>query len=107
MKQWSMRITAYAQRLLDGLDEIDWPESLKEAQRNWVGKSEGTSLFFALADAKYGSIEVFTTRPDTIFGASFLTIAPEHELVDKITTTEQKKSVDEYVTRAKNRSERE
>src|SRR5204863_3593389 len=86
MWQWSMRITAYAERLLNGLDKIDWPESLKEAQRNWVGKSEGTSLFFALADAKYGSIEVFTTRSDTIFGASFLTIAPEHELVDKITT---------------------
>jgi leucyl-tRNA synthetase len=107
MKQWSMRVTAYAPRLLNGLDKIDWPESLKEAQRNWIGKSEGTSLFFELAEQNYGAIEVFTTRPDTVFGATFLTIAPEHELVDKITTPEQKKSVDEYVTRAKNRSERE
>ncbi|MCE3229396.1 MAG: leucine--tRNA ligase [Bacteroidetes bacterium] len=106
MKQWSMRITAYAQRLLDGLDVIDWPESLKESQRYWIGRSEGTSLKFKIQNSKE-SIEVFTTRPDTIFGVSFVTLAPEHALVEKITTAEQKATVDEYVTKSKNRSERE
>jgi leucyl-tRNA synthetase len=106
MKQWSMRITAYAERLLNDLDGIDWSESLKEAQRNWIGKSEGTSLKFQISDFKL-EIEVFTTRPDTIFGVSFVTLAPEHELVEKITTPAQKKAVDEYISFAKNRSERE
>lgn len=106
MKQWSMRITAYAQRLLDDLNKIDWTESLKEAQRNWIGKSEGCSLKFKIQNSTE-TIEVFTTRPDTIFGVSFVTIAPEHELVDKITIAQQKKLVDDYVTKAKNRSERE
>lgn len=106
MKQWSMRITAYAQRLLDGLEKIEWTESLKESQRNWIGKSEGTSLRFKLSASEH-SIEVFTTRPDTIFGVSFVTLAPEHELVNKITTAAQKSEVDEYVIRSKNRSERE
>jgi leucyl-tRNA synthetase len=106
MKQWSMRIIAYAQRLLDGLDNIDWPESLKESQRYWIGRSEGTSLKFKLENFD-NEIEVFTTRPDTIFGVSFVTLAPEHELVEKITSAEQKKAVEEYVTKAKNRSERE
>lgn len=106
MKQWSMRITAYAQRLLDGLDGIDWTESLKEAQRNWIGKSEGCSLKFTIQNSTE-TVEVFTTRPDTIFGVSFVTIAPEHELVNKITTAQQKQLVDDYVTKAKNRSERE
>jgi leucyl-tRNA synthetase len=121
MKQWSMRITAYAQRLLEGLDTIDWPESLKESQRYWIGKSEGTSLKFKVAKAVTSSspknegvsrseadtIEVFTTRPDTVFGASFLTLAPEHELVEKITAHDQKAAVEEYLTKSKNRSERE
>lgn len=112
MKQWSMRITAYAERLLNDLDGIDWTESLKEAQRNWIGKSEGTSLKFKIDDGKMlnqvqHDIEVFTTRPDTVFGVSFVTLAPEHELVEKITTLEQKQQVDEYITFAKNRSERE
>lgn len=108
MKQWSMRITAYAQRLLDGLDQIDWSDSLKESQRNWIGRSEGSSLKFELlAPASKGTIEVFTTRPDTIFGVSFVTLAPEHELVSQITTAAQKAEVDDYVTKAKNRSERE
>jgi leucyl-tRNA synthetase len=115
MKQWSMRITAYAQRLLDGLDTLDWTDSLKEAQRNWIGKSEGTSLKFKVsrhaeldsASAADKHIEVFTTRPDTIFGVSFVTLAPEHELVEILTTAENKKAVEEYVTIAKNRSERE
>ena len=77
MKQWSMRITAYAQRLLDGLDTIDWTESLKESQRYWIGRSEGASLSFKIQDSSF-NIEVFTTRPDTIFGVAFVTIAPEH-----------------------------
>lgn len=106
MKQWSMRITAYAQRLLDGLDTLDWTDSLKEAQRNWIGKSEGTSLKFKVANSNL-DIEVFTTRPDTIFGVSFVTLAPEHELVNSLTTPENKELVEAYITQAKNKSERE
>ncbi len=106
MKQWSMRITAYAQRLLDGLDNLDWTESLKETQRNWIGRSEGTSLSFNIQHSTF-NISVFTTRPDTVFGVSFVTLAPEHELVSEITTAEQKAAVEDYVTKAKNRSERE
>ncbi len=106
MKQWSLRITAYAERLLNDLDTIDWSESIKEAQRNWIGKSEGSSLFFKL-EKNDDQIEVFTTRPDTIFGVSFVTLAPEHELVSKITTADHKAAVDEYCQSAKNRSERE
>jgi leucyl-tRNA synthetase len=106
MKQWSMRISAYAQRLLDGLDTLDWTDSLKEAQRNWIGKSEGTSLRFKIQGTDK-TIEVFTTRPDTVFGVSFVTLAPEHELVASLTTADHKKAVEEYVTIAKNRSERE
>lgn len=106
MKQWSMRITAYAQRLLDGLENIDWSESLKESQRYWIGRSEGSSLNFKLQDHN-ASIEVFTTRPDTVFGVAFVTLAPEHELVARITTSEQKAEVESYVIKAKNRSERE
>lgn len=106
MKQWSMRIIAYAQRLLDGLDKIEWPESLKESQRYWIGRSEGTSLKFKVQSSEF-AVEVFTTRPDTIFGVSFVTLAPEHDLVSKITTDEQKAAVEEYITKAKNRSERE
>lgn len=106
MPQWSMRITAYADRLLKDLDGLDWPEAMKETQRNWIGKSEGTSLKFKVESSKF-EIEVFTTRPDTIFGVSFVTLAPEHELVAQLTTAEYKTAVDEYVTMAKNRSERE
>jgi leucyl-tRNA synthetase len=106
MKQWSLRITAYADRLLNDLEGIDWTESIKEAQRNWIGKSEGTSLKFKIENSN-SEIEVFTTRPDTVFGVSFVTLAPEHELVAQITTPEQKKAVEDYVTFAKNRSERE
>jgi len=106
MKQWSMRITAYSQRLLDGLDKIEWTDSIKEAQRNWIGRSEGSSIKFELQNSK-GQIEVFTTRPDTIFGVTFLTLAPEHELVSNITIAEQKSAVDEYIIASKNRSERE
>jgi leucyl-tRNA synthetase len=106
MRQWSMRITAYAQRLLDGLDEIDWPESIKEVQRNWIGRSEGASVRFQL-DGHDEEVEVFTTRPDTIFGVSFVTLAPEHELVLKITTEEQKAAVEAYMAAAKLKTERD
>ena len=106
MPQWSMRITSYADRLLNDLDALDWTESMKESQRNWIGRSEGTSLRFQISDSKF-QIEVFTTRPDTIFGVTFVTLAPEHELVSQITTGENKVAVDAYVTAAKNRSERE
>ena len=106
MKQWSMRITAYAQRLLDGLEAIEWPEPLKESQRHWIGRSQGASVRFDIKGHP-GQIEVFTTRPDTIFGVSFLTLAPEHELVAALTTAEQKIAVEEYVAASAQRSERE
>ena len=106
MPQWSLRITAYADRLLSGLDDLDWTDSIKEAQRNWIGKSEGTSILFQLENS-HEQIEVFTTRPDTVFGVSFVTLAPEHELVSKITTAEYKNAVENYITVATNRSERE
>jgi len=106
MKQWSLRITAYADRLLNDLDGIDWPESLKEQQRNWIGKSEGAQLKFPLQNSDL-SIEIFTTRPDTIFGATFMTLAPEHELVSRITTQTQKAAVENYIEEVKKRSERE
>lgn len=105
MRQWSLRITAYAERLLEGLNRIDWSDALKEQQRNWIGRSEGAMVNFKMGEGL--SIQVFTTRPDTIFGVSFMVIAPEHELVERITTPEQKAAVDEYVAMAKNRSERE
>ncbi|MCQ2294226.1 MAG: leucine--tRNA ligase [Bacteroidales bacterium] len=126
MRQWSLRITAYAQRLLDGLNEVDWTDSLKEIQRNWIGRSEGAAVWFPLAvDQKSNmvpgaqaymgqsspveepSFEIFTTRPDTIFGVTFMVLCPEHEMIDQITTPEQRAEVEAYVTWAKNRSERE
>ena len=106
MKQWSMRISAYAERLLQGLNNIDWTESLKESQRNWIGKSQGASVSFSI-DGHDGIIEVFTTRPDTIFGVSFMTLAPEHNLVKQITTQDQKAAVEAYVEQASKRSERD
>lgn len=106
MKQWLLRITAYAERLLEGLETIDWSESIKEVQRNWIGKSMGASLIFDIAD-KDINIEVFTTRADTLFGASFMVLAPEHEIISTIVSDEQRAAVEEYVTWAKNRSERE
>lgn len=106
LKQWSMRITAYAQRLLDGLDGLDWTDSIKEAQRNWIGRSEGASLRFSVQNHN-AEIEVFTTRPDTVFGVAFVTLAPEHELVAQVTTDDQREAVNAYVEKAKNRSERE
>jgi len=107
MWQWSMRISAYAERLLNGLDTIDWPEPIKEMQRNWIGKSTGCELSFSLNEKNEAQITVFTTRIDTIYGVTFMVLAPEHELVSQITTAEQKAEVEKYVEVAKNRSERE
>jgi len=116
-----MRITAYAQRLLDGLDKIDWPQPLKDSQTNWIGRSKGASVKFSVMSYELGvgetsshiphpsslEIEVFTTRPDTMFGVSFMVLAPEHDLVSKITTAEQKEAVEKYVEATAKRSERE
>jgi len=121
MMQWSMRITAYADRLLKGLDTIDWPEPLKEMQRNWIGKSVGALVKFRISDFRFTSadptnlqpltsdryIEVFTTRADTIFGTTFLVLAPEHELVASLTTDEQKADIEAYIAQAKKKSELE
>ena len=106
MTQWSMRITAYAERLLQGLDTIDWSESIKESQRNWIGKSVGASINFTLARGEY-KVEVFTTRPDTLFGVTYLTLAPEHPLVLQITTEEQRAEVEAYIAATAKRSERD
>jgi len=106
MTQWSMRITAYAERLLQGLDTIDWSESIKESQRNWIGKSIGASIDFTLAEGGR-KIEVFTTRPDTLFGVTYLTLAPEHALVPLITTEEQRTEVEAYMAATAKRSERD
>ncbi len=114
MTQWSMRITAYAERLLQGLDTIDWSESIKESQRNWIGKSQGAMVAFRVltpesstAKEENSVIRVFTTRPDTIFGVTYLTLAPEHELVLQITTDEQKQAVLNYIESTAKRSERD
>ncbi|WP_343589262.1 leucine--tRNA ligase [Flavobacterium sp.] len=106
MTQWSMRISAYAERLLEGLNNIDWSESIKESQRNWIGKSVGALVTFNVKNHDE-VIEVFTTRPDTIFGVTFMTLAPEHDLVAKITTPEQKEAVEAYIEKTAKRSERE
>lgn len=106
MLQWSMRITAYAERLLAGLDTIDWPEPMKEMQRNWIGKSLGAELTFKV-EGKNLELKVFTTRIDTTFGVTFVSIAPEHELIPELTTPDQKEEVEKYVETAKNRSERD
>ena len=106
MTQWSMRITAYAERLLQGLDTIDWSESIKESQRNWIGKSIGASIDFALTEGDH-KIEVFTTRPDTLFGVTYLTLAPEHALVPLITTEEQRMEMEAYMAATAKRSERD
>jgi leucyl-tRNA synthetase len=107
MKQWSLRISAYADRLLNDLETIEWSESIKEAQRNWIGKSEGAMVRFNVAGKPGRYIEVFTTRPDTIFGATFITLAPEHELIEELTSEDNQDAVKKYTTYARNRSERE
>ena len=106
MKQWLLRVTAYAQRMLDGLDRLEWSDSLKEIQRNWIGRSEGAQVFFDIqgSDRK---LEIFTTRPDTIFGVTFMVIAPEHEWVDFLTTEENRAAVAAYIEETKKRSERD
>ena len=106
MRQWSMRISAYAERLLKGLNEVDFSDSLKEQQRNWIGKSQGASVQFTL-EGRDDKIEVFTTRPDTIFGVTFMVLAPEHELVDEITTEDNKAAIAEYKTKAAAKTERD
>ena len=106
MRQWCLRTSAYAQRLLDGLETIDWTDSLKEAQRNWIGRSEGTEMEFQVADSEK-HFTIFTTRADTIFGVTFMVLAPESELVAELTTADQKAAVDEYLAYVKKRTERE
>ena len=106
MKQWCLRVSAYAQRLLDGLDNIDWTDSLKETQRNWIGRSEGTEMQFRIKDSDI-EFTIFTTRADTIFGVTFMVLAPESELVAQITTDAQKSEVEAYLDRTKKRTERE
>jgi leucyl-tRNA synthetase len=106
MRQWFLRITAYAQRLLDGLNSVDFSDSLIEMQRNWIGRSEGAEIHFPIKNQAF-SLNIFTTRPDTIFGSTFMVLAPEHELIAKITTSDRMAAVQQYMLLAKNRSERE
>jgi leucyl-tRNA synthetase len=106
MKQWMLKITAYGDRLLEDLEELDWPESLKEMQRNWIGRSEGAEVTFAI-DGHDETFTVFTTRPDTLFGATYAVLAPEHSFVDKITTAEQRSAVDAYLDKVKTKSDLE
>ena len=106
MTQWSLRITAYSERLLEGLNKVDFSESLKEQQKNWIGKSIGATITFKIKN-KNEKIVVFTTRPDTIFGVSFMTLAPENEMVEKITSSEKQQEVKEYVNETLKKSERE
>jgi leucyl-tRNA synthetase len=106
MRQWCLRVSAFAQRLLDGLEEIDWSDSIKEAQRNWIGRSEGTEMEFQVADSDK-HFTIFTTRADTIFGVTFMVLAPESDLVKELTTPDQQQAVDEYLTYVKKRTERE
>ena len=112
MRQWCLRVSAYSQRLLDGLDTIDWSESIKETQKNWIGRSEGAEIEIPYVlspsdESEQGRFTIFTTRADTMFGVTFFVLAPESELVDKVTTPEQRKAVDEYIKYVKSRTERE
>ena len=106
MKQWILRVSAYAERLLKGLETLEWSDSIKEIQRNWIGRSEGAFVRFPIENNE-NTLDIFTTRPDTIFGVSFMVMCPEHALIEQITTTDQKAEVDKYVTWARNRSETE
>ena len=106
MRQWFLRITAYAQRLLEGLDAVDFSDSLKEMQRNWIGRSEGAEIHFQVKDSDF-RLNIFTTRPDTIYGSTFMVVAPEHEFLDLLTTPDRKEAVEKYLLSVKNRSERE
>ena len=106
MRQWSLRVSAYAQRLLDGLDQVDWTDSLKETQKNWIGRSEGAEMRFKVADSDI-ELEIFTTRADTVFGVTFMVLAPESEYVAQLTTDEQRAEVEAYLDQVKRRTERE
>jgi leucyl-tRNA synthetase len=107
MRQWMLKITAYADRLLEDLEEVDWPESIKEMQRNWIGRSEGAEVTFAIEGYDASKITVFTTRPDTLYGATYVVLAPEHKLVDNITTEEQKEAVKAYQDQVASKSDLE
>lgn len=109
MSQWFLRITAYADRLLEGLDKVEWSSSLKEMQRNWIGKSHGAIIYFNLQDEKGGEhpVATFTTRPDTVFGSTYMVLAPEHEITPKITTQKQKEEVDHYIEQSQQKTQRE
>src|SRR5207245_5189473 len=106
LRQWMLRITAYAERLLDDLEMVDWPEPIRQMQRNWIGRSEGAEVDFPLA-AGAGTIRVFTTRPDTLFGATYMVLAPEHPLVEALTTTGQRQAVQAYQADAARKSDLE
>lgn len=106
MKQWLLRVTAYAPRLVEGLDKLEWSESLKEIQRNWIGRSQGATMFFPIEGSEK-KLEIFTTRADTVFGVTFMVLAPEHEWVKELTTTDQSESINEYIEQTSKRSERE
>lgn len=106
MRQWCLRVSAYAQRLLDGLETIDWTDSLKETQRNWIGRSEGAEMNFKVV-GKDLNLEIFTTRADTVFGVTFMVLAPESEYVSLLVTDEQKEAVDNYLNEIKHKTERE
>jgi leucyl-tRNA synthetase len=106
MRQWSLRVSAYAQRLLDGLDKLEWTDSLKETQKNWIGRSEGAEMKFKIKDSDI-EFDIFTTRADTIYGVTFMVLAPESELVAKLTTDAQKSDVEDYIAATKKRTERE
>ncbi|MDD1548999.1 leucine--tRNA ligase [Riemerella anatipestifer] len=107
MMQWSMRITAYSERLLQGLNTLDWPQPLKDSQEYWIGKSQGALVQFSIDGLEGESVEVFTTRPDTIFGVSFMVLAPEHHLVEKLTTEEQKNAINQYIEETSKKTERD
>ena len=107
IRQWVLRITAYADKLIEGLDALDWPDSTKRLQKNWIGKSEGAEVTFLLADIANESLTVFTTRPDTLFGATYMVVAPEHPLISKLTTAAQKAAVDTYIAAVRNKSDLE
>lgn len=107
MYQWCLRVSAYAERLLQGLDTIDWTDSLKETQRNWIGRSEGAEMYFAIEGRDDIDLEIFTTRADTVFGVTFMVLAPESEYVDKVTTDDQREAVTAYIAATKRRTERE
>src|SRR5262249_26268444 len=106
MRQWMLRITAYAERLLQDLDTIEWSDSLKKMQRDWIGRSEGAEVRFRISNSE-SEIPVFTTRPDTLFGATYMVVAPEHQLVGQITTKEQQTAVQAYINEVSKKSDRE